>query len=71
MIARQRHRPIVRHVLGQGAARVSDLARAFDVTQETIRRDLRRLAKQGVLARTRGGAANNSMMLSSQIFHLD
>lgn len=56
VIAVQRHRLIVKHVLGHGAARVSDLARTFDVTEETIRRDLRTLARQGVIARTHGGA---------------
>ena len=56
MIAVQRHRRIVEYVHGHGAGRVADLARAFDVTEETIRRDLRVLADQGALARTHGGA---------------
>jgi len=35
---------------------VADLSRRFDVSQVTIRRDLRELADQGVLRRAHGGA---------------
>jgi len=56
MIALQRHRSIVRQVTDAGAVRVADLARDLEVTEETIRRDLRVLDEQGVLARTHGGA---------------
>ena len=56
MIAIQRHRRIVEYVEGRGVGRVGELARAFGVTEETIRRDLRALAERGALARTHGGA---------------
>jgi len=56
MIALQRHRSIVRRVTESGAVRVADLARDLEVTEETIRRDLRVLDEQGALARTHGGA---------------
>lgn len=56
MIAVQRHRRIADYVREHGAAKVSDLAATFEVTEETIRRDLRELANQGVLTRTHGGA---------------
>ncbi|MEM9883206.1 MAG: DeoR/GlpR family DNA-binding transcription regulator [Planctomycetota bacterium] len=56
MIALQRHRNILGRVLDEGSVRVTDLARQFEVTEETIRRDLRLLAEQGVVARTHGGA---------------
>ncbi|MEM9913443.1 MAG: DeoR/GlpR family DNA-binding transcription regulator [Planctomycetota bacterium] len=56
MIALQRHRQIVHRVTDAGAARVVDLARDLEVTEETIRRDLRVLSEQGVIARTHGGA---------------
>lgn len=56
MIAAQRHRRIVEYVAARGAGKVTDLAREFGVTEETIRRDLRELSKQGALARTHGGA---------------
>lgn len=56
MIALQRHRQIVHRVTDSGGARVADLAKDLEVTQETIRRDLRVLSDQGMLARTHGGA---------------
>ncbi len=56
MIAQERHRQIVSRIGCQGSARVSDLARLFDVTDETIRRDLKVLSGQGRLIRTHGGA---------------
>lgn len=56
MIAQERHRQIVSQIGHLGSARVSDLARLFDVTEETIRRDLKVLSGQGRLIRTHGGA---------------
>lgn len=56
MIAQERHRRIVSTIGHNGSARVSELARFFDVTEETIRRDLKVLADQGRLIRTHGGA---------------
>lgn len=56
MIALQRHRKILNRVIEEGSVRVSVLARELDVTEETIRRDLRALSEQGMLARTHGGA---------------
>ena len=56
MIAQERHRQIVSKIGHSGSARVSDLARLFDVTEETIRRDLKVLSGQGRLIRTHGGA---------------
>ena len=47
MIAQERHRQIVSQIGHNGSARVSDLARIFDVTEETIRRVLKVLAEQG------------------------
>ena len=42
-----------------GRASVAQLASSFDVTPSTIRRDLQRLARDGRLVRTYGGAALN------------
>ena len=38
---------------------VSELSRQFDVTEETIRRDLEKLEKEGLVTRTYGGAVLN------------
>lgn len=40
-----------------GAVRVAALAEALEVTEETVRRDLNTMDRQGVLLRTHGGAA--------------
>jgi len=40
----------------QGRASVTDLARAYDVTTETVRRDLAVLDRAGILRRVHGGA---------------
>jgi DeoR/GlpR family transcriptional regulator of sugar metabolism len=39
-----------------GSVRVSDLSKRFDVTEETIRRDLEKLESERVLSRIHGGA---------------
>lgn len=56
MIALARHQDIAHHIAKVGSATVSELARIFEVTEETIRRDLRKLSVQGLLIRTHGGA---------------
>ncbi len=38
---------------------VSELSKAFSVTEETIRRDLEKLEREGLIARTYGGAVLN------------
>lgn len=56
MIPQQRQRAILEAVARQGAARTQDLAERFQVTVETIRRDLETLHQEGLLVRTHGGA---------------
>lgn len=50
---------------------VSELSKKFNVTEETIRRDLDKLEKQGVLIREYGGAVLNTEKLSksTQIYN--
>jgi len=56
MLAIERHREIL-SVLGQeGSVRVTKLAERFNVTEETIRRDLGKLEAQGSIVRSHGGA---------------
>ncbi|MDH3413966.1 MAG: DeoR/GlpR family DNA-binding transcription regulator [Gammaproteobacteria bacterium] len=54
----QRQERIVSELKVDAALRVSDLAKRFSVTTETIRRDLDSLAEGGLIARTYGGAAS-------------
>jgi len=55
MLAEQRHAEILKRVEA-GGARVADLAHDLSVTEETIRRDLEKLGRDGRLIRTHGGA---------------
>jgi DeoR/GlpR family transcriptional regulator of sugar metabolism len=61
MLSRDRQRRIVDAVAATGAASVQELAARLDVSESTIRRDLRILDRNGELERTFGGAvaANN------------
>lgn len=52
----ERRRKIAEQVLAYHSVKVIDLSKEFDVTEETIRRDLEKLEKQKVLVRTYGGA---------------
>lgn len=53
---RERRRKIRRLVETKGFVTVDYLAREFDVTPQTIRRDINRLSRNGAIVRYRGGA---------------
>jgi DeoR/GlpR family transcriptional regulator of sugar metabolism len=57
MIPAQRRQEILRAVKS-GSTHVNDLAQSFGVSEMTVRRDLRELAREGKLERVRGGAVN-------------
>lgn len=56
MYAMERQELIERLLLDQGRVSVIELARRFDVTTETVRRDLDHLDRLGALRRVHGGA---------------
>ncbi len=56
MLAIERRSKIEEMITENKSVLVTDLARLFDVTPETIRGDLFKLEKQGILVRTYGGA---------------
>lgn len=56
MLARERQRQILDLLAVSGSVKVTDLAARFEVTDETIRRDLDRLGAEGRLERSHGGA---------------
>lgn len=58
MLAVERRKSILDYVNDKGTATVSDLSRAFGVTEETVRRDLQKLEIKNLLLRTHGGAVN-------------
>ena len=56
MYAPERHRAILDTARDAGRVEVKSLARLFDVTPETIRRDVTALESRGLLLRAHGGA---------------
>jgi len=56
MYAEERQEAIAALVISKGRASVTELAQTYDVTTETVRRDLAALDKAGVLRRVHGGA---------------
>jgi DeoR family transcriptional regulator, fructose operon transcriptional repressor len=56
MYAEERQQAIAAHVINKGRASVAELAKTYDVTTETVRRDLAALDKAGVVRRVHGGA---------------
>lgn len=64
MLAIERQRKILEHTRRDGVVKTQGLSIALGVTEETVRRDLDALSRQGLLRRTHGGAADISL-----IFH--
>ena len=56
MLAIERQRAILSKLAREGSVRVAGLAEQFEVTEETIRRDLGKLERQGKIVRSHGGA---------------
>ena len=56
MLAIERRREILTRLMADGKVIVAELARDFGVTEETIRRDLERMDKEGLVSKTYGGA---------------
>lgn len=56
ILAEERHRVVLARLQDAGSVRVTSLARELAVTEETIRRDLERLDRDGKLIRIHGGA---------------
>lgn len=56
MLARERQNAIVDQVNREGSVRVKELSEQFEVTEDSIRKDLTLLEKKGLLKKTYGGA---------------
>lgn len=63
MLAIERQRRILEAAKRERTVRTQELAAVLKVTEETVRRDLDALSRQGLLRRTHGGAADVSIML--------
>ncbi|KYH33535.1 DeoR/GlpR family DNA-binding transcription regulator [Neomoorella mulderi] len=70
MRAEDRRREIIRHLDDQGIVKVTELSSIFQVTEETIRRDLERLESEGYLKRTHGGAVKIASNQEETAFHI-
>lgn len=68
MLAIERRNAILARLNAQGKVIVADLSREFDVTEETIRRDLEKLDNEGLAKKTYGGAVLNHNLNSDLPF---
>ncbi len=59
MLAKERQNYIVDTVNREGSVLVKELSEKFDVTEDSIRKDLSLLEKKGLLKKTYGGAVKN------------
>ncbi len=66
MIPEQRRQTLIRTIFSQGGATIKDLSERYDVSEMTIRRDLRQLAKEGQIRITHGGAVPASVKKGSE-----
>src|SRR5690625_6395011 len=71
MLVAERHQKIVELVNERKSIRVTELSRIFYITEETIRRDLENLEKQGKLQRRHGGAVSISSSQGQKVSYLE
>jgi DeoR/GlpR family transcriptional regulator of sugar metabolism len=64
MLAIERRRKIISLLEEKNSVIVPELSKLFDVTEETVRRDLEKLEQDGFLKRTYGGAVINETINS-------
>jgi DeoR family transcriptional regulator of aga operon len=69
IMADERRSIIMEIINSTGRVRVQDLVRRFNSTSVTIRNDLNRLQKLGLLQRSHGGAARPDARLNESPFH--
>lgn len=70
MLAIERRNEILSKLSANGKVLVADLAKEFDVTEETIRRDLEKLDNDGLARKTYGGAVKNESFNIDLPFHV-
>ncbi len=61
MLALERRNIIIERLNADGKVVVSTLSNEFGVTEETIRRDIEKLEKEGLAIKTYGGALSNTL----------
>ncbi len=70
MLANQRRGKILELLQEDGSAKVLDLAKLFKVTEVTVRQDLEKLDKEGLITREHGGAFLKNIKNQVQTFSL-
>lgn len=70
MLAIERRNAILTKLSMEGKVVVSDLSKEFDVTEETIRRDLEKLDNDGLAKKTYGGAVKVENFNTDLPFHI-
>ena len=70
MLAIERRNAILAKLSTEGKVIVADLSREFDVTEETIRRDLEKLDNDGLAKKTYGGAVANEKLKTDLPFNV-
>ncbi len=68
MLAIERRQEIMALIRREKSVRVHDLAIQYDVTEETIRRDLDKLDKEGKITKTYGGAVLENLVSDDPSF---
>ena len=61
LLPNKRREKIIEFLQEDGSAKVVDLAKLFKVTEVTVRQDLEKLEKQGLIVREHGGAFLKNM----------
>jgi DeoR/GlpR family transcriptional regulator of sugar metabolism len=69
MLPIERRTEILRLVRKHKAVKVNELSEQFEVTEETIRRDLDKLDKEGFLKKTYGGAVLQSLVSEDESYY--
>lgn len=68
MLAIERRRLIAESIRSRGVVSVAEMAGALGTTEITLRRDLRAMAKEGLLVRTHGGGPPGRAGARAQLF---
>lgn len=68
MFAEERQQKILELLEKNSSTKVKELARMFDVSESTIRRDLQDMEEKGLLKRTHGGAVRIKKMIFEPTF---
>lgn len=62
MFKEERHQVILDEVTRNNKVRSADLCRILNVSEDTVRRDLKELAEKGIVRKVHGGAVANSLV---------